>query len=74
MVNRYTFTQLVMESKETFRHDAIRRRSSGFRYWLLVPFASLVIYAVIAWLSFLGLSALAEKLRMRLRRWRAHAG
>jgi hypothetical protein len=63
----------MRESKETLRHDSIRRRSSGFRYWLLVPFAGLVVYAFIAWLSFLGLSAAAERIRMRMDRMKAQA-
>lgn len=71
MPTRFTITQLVLESKETLRHDSIRRRSSGFRYWFLVPFAGILIYAFIAWFSFLGLSEVAERLRMRLDREKA---
>jgi hypothetical protein len=63
--------QLILESKETLRNDGFRRRTSGFRYWLLVPFASVFIYIGIAWFSFIGMSAMAEKLRAKLHTWTA---
>ena len=71
MPTRYTLSQLAIESKETLRHDSIRRRSSGLRYWLLVPFAGFVIYAFVAWFSLLGISAMAERFRMKLDRTKA---
>ena len=71
MPTRYTITQLVRESGETLRHDSIKRRSSGLRYWLLVPFAGFVIYAFVAWFSLLGISAMAERFRMKLDRMKA---
>jgi len=73
MPSRYTIPQLIFDSKETFRQDSIRRRSSGFGYWLLVPFAFLIVYGFIAWLLFLGISDEAEKLRAWLNRLKAHA-
>lgn len=71
MGNRYTLPQMIMESKETLRNDGFRRRTSGFRYWLLAPLASVFIYMAIAWFAFIGLSAMAEKLHAKLDRWAA---
>ncbi|MCU0860172.1 MAG: hypothetical protein MUE55_06275 [Thermoplasmata archaeon] len=72
MTNRYNISQLIMESKAPLMNDGFRRRTSGEKYWLLVPFAipffSLMIYSFVAWLAFLGFSDAAGRLRARITR------
>ncbi len=47
--------------------DSMRRRTSGFRYWLLVPFVGVLIYASIIWSlgGLLVLGRLADRIRLR---------
>ncbi len=47
MTHRWTLVYQKIESESSLRNDGIRRRSSGFKYYLLVPLAGLLIYASI---------------------------
>jgi hypothetical protein len=55
VTDRWTQITLREELKEDSRRDAMQRRSSGFRYWLLVPFTSFIFYGSIARAFFAGL-------------------
>lgn len=72
MTNRYNISQLIMDSKAPLRNDGFKRRTSGEKHWLLAPFAiplfSLMVYAFMAWLAFLGLSDVAGRLRAMVSR------
>jgi len=51
MVTRWTMISLRELTTPAVRMDDIKRRSSGFRYWLLVPFSGVFVYASVAWMS-----------------------
>lgn len=50
MVNRWNLVSLRLATGDTIRNEDIDRRSSGLRYWLLLPSAPLLIYAGTAWI------------------------
>jgi len=49
MVQRWTLDYQTLESQARMRNDALRRRSSGFKYYLLLPVAVYVILAALIW-------------------------
>ncbi len=49
MTRRWTLVNQRIEAGSSLRHDGIRRRSSGFRYYLLLPLAGLLLYASMVW-------------------------
>jgi hypothetical protein len=53
VTNRFTLANQRMEADEPLRTANVRRMSSGFRYWLLVPGAFLVMYYSLLWSIFI---------------------
>lgn len=49
MTHRWTLVYQRIEAGPSLRNDGIKRRSSGFRYYLLLPLAGLLLYASMVW-------------------------
>lgn len=52
MTTRLDFATMRMANDEAVRAEDVRRRFSGFHYWLVVPFAGMIIYAAVIWAIF----------------------
>lgn len=60
MVNRWTPVYQRLATGDRIRSEDIERRSSGLRYWLLLPSAPILIYAGAAWILALILSPIVK--------------
>ncbi len=49
MVNRRTFVNMRVESELPLVSSNIKMKSTGFRYFLLMPIAPLLLYASLIW-------------------------
>ena len=54
MQDRFTVVGLKVELSERSRLQGLERRSSGFRYWILVPFFSFILYGSAIWAAIAG--------------------
>lgn len=64
MTDRWTMVSQRIAASDAVRIEDVRRRSEGLRYWLLVPFAWLFIYAGALWIAILVLSPVAKVRRL----------
>ena len=49
MTHRWTLSYAKIESGMPLRKDGFKRRSSGFKYYLLLPLAGFLFYAALIW-------------------------
>jgi hypothetical protein len=49
MTHRWTLGYQKIEGGAPLRNDGFRRRSTGFKYYLLLPFASILFAASLIW-------------------------
>jgi hypothetical protein len=49
MTHRWTLGYAKLEATAPLINDGFKRRSSGFKYYLLMPFAGLLFYAALIW-------------------------
>jgi len=51
MVRRWTYSYVKENTRESSRRTQVIRNSSGFRYYLLLPLAPVLIYWGILWIA-----------------------